>query len=740
MRFRDWTRRGLAPLALALAGTALAVTPAVGQGTIQVLSSRPDTVSGGDALLAIPLSRGSRPSDVRVTVSGAEVTGSFKVMGDAMIGLVSGLPLGKSEVTTTVGGRVGRLTLVNHSRNGPIFSGPKQTPFICETGQFKLPDGSLLGPPQDESCNAETRAVYLYRPTSGTRLKVLPPGGALPADLSTTTTLDGRTVNYIVRVEVGTINRAIYEMAVLFDPTKGEKVGPTESHPGWNGRAIYVFGGGVTSGYHQGTTLGEDILSDAMLSRGFGVMSSTLSVMGVVGSDVVSAETASMVKEHFIETYGAPKYVFGWGGSGGSIQQHLIANNYPGILDGIVPGTSFPDVYSLTYPEDCALMTRAFAAARRPWTDEQKRAASGLNTWGSCGLWTRFFAPELMIARQADPKFPGVKDANCHWVVPHELTYDRLKNPRGARCDVYSASRNSLGFDPVTGATYRGFDNVGVQYGLKAYRAGTISADQFVELNEAIGGIDDDGEYRSERAVASPIALRRMFEYGRINEGGHLAGIPMLDIRPNPGGKPEIHDPVNSEIMRARLVRSNGDARNQVIVRGEADPTVPGAGTVSGSQKMDLFALLKMDEWLSNMAKDDRVYRSRAAKVRADRPSDLTTDVCFLAGWVRVDEASDIRNQGRCGERLPYFEEPRLTAGEPLARDVLKCQLRPFRAADYPEMAPALVARLKAVFATGVCDYAKPSVGSTSLKGPWLAYPKPGEAVLMGQGASRAAP
>jgi hypothetical protein len=718
-------------------GVALAPVPVAAEDAIKVLSSRPDTVSGGEALLAVELPKGVSASEVKISAGGVDVTTGFKAKRGEVLGLVSGLKPGRNRVTATIGGRVSRLTLVNHSRNGPVFSGPQQKPFMCETAQFRLPDGSLLGPPQDESCNAPTRVVFLYHPTMGKGFKVLPADGSVPADLAMTTTMDGRTVNYIVRVEVGTINRAIYETAVLFDPTKGEVASPVAQHPGWNGRAVYVFGGGVTSGYHQGTGLGEDILSDFILSRGFATLSSTLSVNGVVGSDVVSAETASMVKEHFIETYGPPKYLFGWGGSGGSIQQQLIANNYPGILDGIVPGTSFPDNYSLTYPEDCALMTRVFAAAKQPWTDEQKRAASGLNTWGSCGLWTRFFAPELMMARQADPKFPGIKEANCNWIVPHELTYDRVKNPRGARCDVYSASRNSLGFDPKTGATYRGFDNVGVQYGLKAYRDGAISAEQFVELNETIGGIDDDGEYRAARAVASPIGLRRMFEYGRINEAGHLASIPILDIRPNPGGKPEIHDPINSEIMRARLMRSNGQARNQVIVRGEADPTVPGAGTVSGSQKMDLFALLKMDEWLSNMAKDRRAYPSRAAKIVADRPADLKTDVCFLAGWVRVDEASDIRNRSKCGQRLPYFQEPRLAAGEPLVRDVLKCQLRPFRSADYPDMPPVLTARLKAVFPTGVCDYSKPSVGFTPLRATWLSYETPGLGVPMGPSGSK---
>lgn len=102
-----------------------------------------------------------------------------------------------------------------------------------------------------------------------------------------------------------------------------------------------------------------------------------------------------------------------------------------------------------------------------------------------------------------------------------------------------------------------------------------------------------------------------------------------------------------------------------------------------------------------------------------------------MADGTRIDEASSLGNSGPCGSKLTYFEDPRMTAGAPLTNDILKCQLRPFRAADYPNMAPALVARLKAVFSSGVCDYAKPSVGFRSLKRTWLSYPKPGVPVAM---------
>ena len=72
-----------------------------------------------------------------------------------------------------------------------------------------------------------------------------------------------------------------------------------------------------------------------------------------------------MVKERFIEAYGLPRYTIGWGCSGGSYQNHQIADNYPGLLDGIIPGCSFPDVTSGTVPmvTDARLLDRYFDEA-----------------------------------------------------------------------------------------------------------------------------------------------------------------------------------------------------------------------------------------------------------------------------------------------------------------------------------------------------------------------------------------
>src|SRR5262249_61607838 len=78
------------------------------------------------------------------------------------------------------------------------------------------------------------------------------------------------------------------------------------------------------------------VLDDTALSRGFLVASSALDVQGSNANSVVSAEALMMVKEHLTETYGQPRWTMGQGCSGGSIQQHLIAANYPGLLDGVL--------------------------------------------------------------------------------------------------------------------------------------------------------------------------------------------------------------------------------------------------------------------------------------------------------------------------------------------------------------------------------------------------------------------
>jgi hypothetical protein len=111
------------------------------------------------------------------------------------------------------------LTIRNYPLTGPITSGPHDTPFFCQTQDFTLPDGTKFGAPTDADCSAPTKITYLYMPTGGTAFVPLPSTTSLPPNVAQTTTNTGTTVNFIVRVETATVDRGIYQTAVLHDPT-----------------------------------------------------------------------------------------------------------------------------------------------------------------------------------------------------------------------------------------------------------------------------------------------------------------------------------------------------------------------------------------------------------------------------------------------------------------------------------------------------------------------------------------
>lgn len=676
---------------------------------IRTLSTRPSTISGGDVLIGIDAPQSISPDGIIVRLNNQNVTNAFRLDPETrtLVGLVTGLKIGSNvlEVYTDLraGGKpVNQFTLTNHPIVGPIFSGPHQSPLICEAESFAVPALGIttLGPPLDTNCSIATRIDYAYRSTDGT-FKPLPNPTSRPSDLVRTTTTDGRTVPYVVRVETGTINRAIYQTAILNDPSAGSSPEPSTQFSGWNKGLIYSFGGGCQAGYHQGAP--PNILNDGWLSQGYAAATSTLNVFGTSCADVLSAETMMMVKERFIESYGVPRYTIGSGASGGSMQQHLIAQNYPGLLDGIQPSLSFPDSLSFLVPAvDCLLLENAFNASAQAWTAEQKAAASGFGQWTVCSVSTG-----SRLGFYGNRVNPGA----CAAAIPPAVRYDPLTNPKGARCTYQDNMANVYGEDPQNGFARRPFDNVGVQYGLAAFKAGRISAEQFVELNERAGGFDIDGKRTPGRMVADSEAVRVAYQTGRVTASGGLATIPIIDFRVYRDDIGDVHDAVRSQIMRARLVAGNGHARNQVIL---TTANTPAANAALAAESLRL-----MDRWLGNIAKDTG-SGSAAEKVVRNRPAELV-DACYSSTGERFTD------QGKCRQLYPLFGNPRLAAGEPLKQDILKCQLRPVDAADYPVLSAGQSERLKAVFPKGVCNYSKPGVQQQKLAGTWFAYPVPAQ-------------
>src|SRR3954447_14162099 len=350
---------------------------------IEALSTRADSVTGGDVLVAVRVPDKVKLKHFSVLRDGDDVTASFRPDPDdpsRLVGLVGGLRLGDNTLigrSQTRGIPDGVLHVNNHPITGPVFSGPHQTPFICRTA------ASGLGDPTDADCSAPTKVEYRYRSTGGT-FKPLADPADRPADLAQTTTRDGRTVDYVVRLESGTINRAIYRWAVL---AEGGETGN-----GWNERLSYQYGGGCGTGYQQGT-LGESaVLDDAMLRRGYAVATASLNTFGTSCNDVLSAETTMMVKERVIEELRRPPvWTMGWGSSGGAIQQVMLASNYPGLLDGILPAATFQD-NSFGEPIDCRLLNRYFAGPGAGFTGAQRLAVMGFRNPAACVAWDVAFA------------------------------------------------------------------------------------------------------------------------------------------------------------------------------------------------------------------------------------------------------------------------------------------------------------------------------------------------------------
>ena len=692
---------------------------------ITTLSSRPDIVSGGTALVRISVPNGVPFSDLMVLLNSQNVTSAFEpeASGQSLLGLVQGMPLGRNELIAEVlgpGNQIGptaRLTLTNYPITGPIFSGPHEEPFYCMTQLFTLPASTqTLGPPLDTDCSIATRVDYVYQTTGGV-FQPLPSLTSYPADLAQTMTSQGKTVPYIVRVETGTINRGIYQTAVLHDPTTEAAPTPFNPPAAWNHRLVYTLGGGCVGGWYiQGASLGNGgILEDLMLRQGYGIASNSLNVYGNNCADLLAAETLAMTRSRFIENFGPVAFTIGYGCSGGTEQGYPITDEYPGLLNGLVMGCSFPELYAAMVNNitdadifEYYLTNRATVA----WSDEQIEAATGYPTVTTL---TTIGAPNAIRVK--------AQGGTCNAIIPKSVQYDATTNPTGIRCDIYDHAVNVFGRDPTTGFARRPIDNVGVQYGLEALNMGAISKQQFLDVNQNIGGYDNDGNYVTTRTVGDVIAIEAAYDSGRVTYTGlGLRHAPIIDYRgyvDQPENGNEVHSRFHSFSIRQRLVDANGNFNNQIMLieNGQAPPV--GNGLFSDTSPVLSHALTQMDEWLTTLSMLGTPLPT-LNQIQAAKPSDLV-DACFTnQGTVKIAQLQVYQAATTCNQLYPAFSIPRLVAGEPLENNVIKCQLRPVNPAEYKvSFTTTEVAQLKAIFPQGVCDYTVPGVGQRPTEGTW---------------------
>ncbi len=717
----------LAKWLLALASSAcFTFALAAAAPTIEVLSSRPDTVSGGDALVRVDVPGQLPIGHVVIKLNGQNITPTFHAdpAGRSFTGLVGGLKVGVNalEVFTNPTGRGhpdAQLPLVNHPITGPIFSGPRQSPFICQTDSFKLPDGTTLGPPTDpETCSVPTVVQYVYRSTAGGALKPMPDTHARPPDVAMTTTDAGVTMPFVVRVETGTMDRGIYQNAVLHDPTSEPPPTPFAPPKGWNRRLQALHGVGCPGGWYiQGAAMGENILDPTLLGRGFGMFINTLNHPTNSCNAFLAGEVTSMGKEHFIKTFGVPYYTVSRGCSGGSYTSEQVADAFPGLFDGILIDCTFPDPFTIAYSaQDGHLLTHYFAVTDPTgFTAAQQAAVSGYantTTLRSAANQSQRTDP---VPNRAD--VPGYSSAVWNAAVPAALRYDPVSNPQGARPTVYDENANVFGKEPVTGFALRTFDNVGVQYGLAALNSGVITTTQFLDLNEKIGGYDHDENYIAQRTVGDIGAIKRAYQSGlNLGGGGGMASIPVFDFT---GIYSE--DTTNYHLQwehfatRERLREANGDADNHVMWRA-----------VPATIRLDAPARVVFDQWMEAYMADTSAMSQRDKVIR-DKPAGAV-DGCFMNATTFVTEPQTFSSQPNttCNSLMPSYAFPRYVAGGPLSASKLKCQLKPIDSRDYAvAFTPAEMTRLQAIFPTGVCDWSKPGVDQVNVL-PWPTSPAAG--------------
>ena len=159
---------------------------------IEVLSSRPYMVSGGDALVRVTVKdKDVSLRKVRIELNGTNITGTFVANASArtLTGLVTGLRLGRNQLEVDAKGK-GRgradadITLTNYRIQGPIISGPQEFPFACTTQNFvPFPGSPALGAPLDSDCSIERRVQYVYR-TTRQHVRVASPAVLEPAGQS----------------------------------------------------------------------------------------------------------------------------------------------------------------------------------------------------------------------------------------------------------------------------------------------------------------------------------------------------------------------------------------------------------------------------------------------------------------------------------------------------------------------------------------------------------------------------
>ena len=193
-------------------------------------------------------------------------------------------------------------------------------------------------------------------------------------------------------------------------------------------------------------------------SKGYAVATANFNTFQTSCNDVLSAETAMMVKEHVAETIGAAEV---------HDRRGRVRRRDPAADDRArttrasstrsSPVIPFPDAISIAPGvSDCGLLANFYDDARR----RLHRPSSGPRSTATARSGT-CRALDLVVPRRRSTRPPAATRGS------RRSRSSRRRTPTGIRCTLQDLNRNEFGIDPKTGFAHRPLDNVGVQYGLQ---------------------------------------------------------------------------------------------------------------------------------------------------------------------------------------------------------------------------------------------------------------------------------
>ena len=642
----------------------------------------------------------------------------------------------------------------------PLFAAGPAYPFLCQTddsdyGQPLVDNHDGIGMAvyaEDElgnltseivgysrDCQIPSRVLHHYLSTRDDQLYPLDEASN---DIATVE-LGGQSVPFIVRSEVGTINRYIYVLSMLAGPNDQPEA-PDQRH--WNGDLLYLFRGGVGIGRRQATASIAAVFKRRRdeIAAGYAVAHSSGSRSTNSYDALRIEDTMLRVIRQFESRHGSARHVIGIGGSGGAIAQYLIGQNNPSALDAIIAQYSYPDMITQAIPiVDCDMLEQYFENIDRhnpTWQSmAARRAVQGLNTSTS---FTNPIYRLLGLQRLLRGEWGwthGATECVESWRGMAALVMNPTFSHNTVRYapDVVAAThwsywedlKHVFGVD-ASGYAREPWDNVGVQYGLRALRNGDITPDEFLRLNAAIGGwrkpdrrlaeryavIDSAPssfadfqpfsghnmrfgtlENPAPREVADPKAVAAAFFGGQVFLG-HI-DVPVIDVRHYLEPELDMHHVSASFSARLRLQAGQGHADNQLIwVTEKPHMPVP-------------EALDTLTRWLENMSAGRNAVESKPADA-LDRC--WRGDKSLVAEGESVwDGAWNSKPDGACTRAYPIYANSRIVAGDSYRGDMFKCALQSVDDALNRDLYESIDMRphraeLLRIFPDGVCDFTQP--------------------------------